>query len=133
MGYSNIDCLAWASGAKTIRGYNMRGTFVEFNGWDVLKKYFLEKTSFAWLLINGFITLALFTFITLGLLCEWSLRKIQLPVTTMEKDSADGRATTGNPSTKPRAHKNFLKAFRLGFIKKFSLTLRGSLAMKIVM
>ena len=76
MGYSNIDCLAWASGAKTIRGYNARGTFVEFNGWGILKKYFLEKSSFAWLVINGITTLVLFTFITLGLLCEWSLRKI---------------------------------------------------------
>jgi len=76
MGYSNIDCLAWASGAKTIRGYNALGTFVEFNGWGVLKKYFLEKTSFAWLLINGIITVVLFIFITLGLLCEWTIRKI---------------------------------------------------------
>jgi hypothetical protein len=76
MGYSNIDCLAWASGAKIIRGYNACGTFVEFNGWGILKKYFLEKSSFAWLFINGITTLVLFTFITLGLLCEWSLRKI---------------------------------------------------------
>ena len=76
MGYSNIDCLAWASGAKTIRGYNARGTFVEFNGWGVLKKYFIEKTSFAWLLLNGITTVVLFTFITLGLLCEWIIRKM---------------------------------------------------------
>ena len=76
MGYSNIDCIAWASGAKSIRGYNARGTFVQFNGWGVLKKYALEKTSFAWVLINGFTTVILFFFITLGLLCEWIIRKI---------------------------------------------------------
>jgi hypothetical protein len=76
MGYSNIDCIAWASGAKSIRGYNARGTFVQFNGWGVLKKYALEKTSFAWILINGFTTVILFSFITLGLLCEWIIRKI---------------------------------------------------------
>ena len=76
MGYSNIDCLAWASGAKAIRGYNTRGTFVEFNGWGVLKKYFFEKTSFAWLFLNGITTVVLFTFITLGLLCEWTIRKM---------------------------------------------------------
>ena len=76
MGYSNIDCIAWASGAKNIRGYNARGTFIRFNGWGVLKKYALEKTSFAWVLINGFTTVILFLFITLGLLCEWIIRKI---------------------------------------------------------
>ena len=76
MGYSNIDCLAWVSGAKDIRGYNARGTFVEFNGWGVLKKYLLEKTSFAWFLINVFTTIILFAFITLGLLCEWTIRKV---------------------------------------------------------
>ena len=76
MGYSNIDCIAWASGAKNIRGYNARGTFTQFNGWCVLKKYALEKTSFAWVLINGFTTVILFLFITLGLLCEWIIRKI---------------------------------------------------------
>jgi hypothetical protein len=76
MGYSNIDFIAWASGAKNIRGYNARGTFIRFNGWGVLKKYALEKTSFAWVLINGFTTVMLFSFITLGLLCEWIIRKI---------------------------------------------------------
>ena len=90
MGYSNIDCLAWASRAKTIRGYNTRGTFVEFNGWGILKKYFLEKSSFAWLLINGITTLVLFTFITLGLLCEWTIRKI-FASNTIEKNPTTGQ------------------------------------------
>ena len=76
MGYSNIDFLAWVSGAETIRGYNTRGTFIEFNGWGILKKYFLEKTSFTWFIINAFTTIALFAFITLGLLFEWTVRKV---------------------------------------------------------
>ena len=79
MGYSNIDFLAWASGADTIRGYNARGTFTELDGWGVLKKYFLEKTSFIWLLLNGLATVVLFTFITLGLLAEWVIRKLFAP------------------------------------------------------
>ena len=76
MGYSNIDCLAWASGSKIIRGYNARGTFVEFNGWGIIKKYFLEKTSFTWFILNAFTTIILFTFITLGLLLEWAVRQV---------------------------------------------------------
>ena len=76
MGYSNIDFLAWVSGVKNIRGYNVRGTFVEFNGWGILKKYFLEKTSLTWFILNAFTTIILFAFITLGLLCEWTIRKV---------------------------------------------------------
>ena len=86
MGYSNIDGLAWASRAKIIRGYNARGVFVKFNGWGVLKKVFLEKTSFAWLIINGISTAVLFALITLGLLCEWIIRKV-FTNSTMEKNS----------------------------------------------
>jgi len=76
MGYSNIDFLAWISGAKNIRGYNMRGTFDELNGWRILKKYFLEKTSFTWFIINALTTVILFAFITLGFLLEWTIRKL---------------------------------------------------------
>ena len=76
MGYSNIDCIAWASGAKDIRGYNACGTYVEFKGLDILKKLFLEKSSIAWLILNGFITVILFLFITIGLLGEWTIRRI---------------------------------------------------------
>ena len=86
MGYSNIDFLAWISGAKSIRGYNVRGTFIEFNGWGVLKKYFLEKTSFTWFVINAFTTIFLFAFITLGFLLEWSTRKI-FTITTSQDPS----------------------------------------------
>jgi hypothetical protein len=76
MGYSNIDFLAWISGAKSIRGYNVRGTFDELSGWRILKKYFLEKTSFTWFIINTLATVILFVFITLGLLLEWTTRKV---------------------------------------------------------
>jgi hypothetical protein len=76
MGYSNIDSLAWISGAKYIRGYNVRGTFDELNGWKILKKYFLEKTSFTWFIINALTTVILFVFITIGLLLEWAIRKV---------------------------------------------------------
>ena len=76
MGYSNIDCLAWASGSKIIRGYNARGRFVEFNGWGIIKKYFLEKTSFTWFFLNVFTTIILFAFITLGILFEWAIRQV---------------------------------------------------------
>lgn len=93
MGYSNIDSLAWASGAKAIRGYNARGTFSEFDGWGVLKKYLLEKTSFAWVLLNGLATVVLFAFITLGLLCEWTLRKIFTREAIKKKNSTEPRRT----------------------------------------
>ncbi|MBT6662364.1 MAG: hypothetical protein HOB58_04320 [Nitrospina sp.] len=76
MGYSNIDCLAWASGSKIIRGYNARGRFVEFNGWGIIKKYFLEKTFFTWFIVNVFTTIILFAFITLGILFEWAIRQV---------------------------------------------------------
>ena len=76
MGYSNIDFLAWISGAKSIRGYSVRGTFDELNGWRILKKYFLEKTSFTWFIINAITTIILFALITFGLLLEWTLRKV---------------------------------------------------------
>jgi len=76
MGYSNIDFLAWISGAESIRGYSVRGTFDELNGWRILKKYFLEKTSFTWFIINAITTIILFALITFGLLLEWTLRKV---------------------------------------------------------
>ena len=94
MGYSNIDCLAWVSGAKNIRGYNARGKFVEFNGWGVLKKYLLEKTSFIWFLINVFTTIILFALITLGLLCEWTIRKVFTINPTKKNPATEQQKTT---------------------------------------
>ena len=95
MGYSNIDFLAWLSGAKNIRGYNVRGTFIEFNGWGVFKKYFLEKTSFTWFFINAFTTIILFVFITLGFLFEWPIRKIFTVVSS--KNLSQKRKKAGIP------------------------------------
>lgn len=94
MGYSNVDFLAWLSRAKNIRGYNTRGTFSELNGWSVLKKYFLEKTSFSWFVINTLTTVLLFTLITLGFLLEWPIRKI-CSITSLNKKI---------PSTKKRVN-----------------------------
>ena len=76
LGYSNIDRLAWASQAKSIRGYNAKGTYVELSGKSILKKSFLEKTTFFWVVLNYLATGILFTFITLGLIGEWCLRKL---------------------------------------------------------
>ena len=84
MGYSNIDFLAWVSGAKNIRGYNVRGKFVEFNGWGILKKYLLEKTSLTWFILNAFTTIILFAFITLGFFFEWTIRKV-FAITSFKK------------------------------------------------
>jgi len=104
MGYSNIDFLAWLSGAKNIRGYNARGTFIEFNGWGVFKKYFLEKTSFTWFIINAFTTIVLFTFITLGFLLEWPIRKI-FTITSYEDPSKKQKKVGLSQHTEPsRAH-----------------------------
>lgn len=79
LGYSNIDLLAWASKAKSIRGYNARGTFVELNGKSILKKSFLEKTTFFWVVLNFLATGVLFAAITLGLIGEWCLRQLFSP------------------------------------------------------
>ena len=95
MGYSNIDFLAWLSGAKNIRGYNVRGTFIEFNGWGIFKKYFLEKTSFTWFFINAFTTIILFVFITLGFLLEWPIRKIFTAISS--KNLSQKRKKAGIP------------------------------------
>ncbi len=79
LGYSNIDRLAWASKAKSIRGYNARGTYVELTGKSILKKSFLEKTTLFWVVLNYLATGILFTCITLGLVGEWCLRKLLSP------------------------------------------------------
>ncbi len=79
LGYSNIDRLAWASNAKSIRGYNARGTYVELNGKSIFKKSILEKTTLFWVVLNYLATGVLFFFITLGLVGEWCLRKLLSP------------------------------------------------------
>ncbi|SVC75274.1 uncharacterized protein METZ01_LOCUS328128 [marine metagenome] len=105
MGYSNIDFLAWLSGAKNIRGYNTQGTFSEFNGWSVLKKYFLEKTSFTWFVINALTTVLLFTFITLGFLLEWPIRKIYSITSSNKKITSTKKKVNPQQHTGPsRVH-----------------------------
>ncbi len=76
LGYSNIDILAWAAKAKSIRGYNAKGTYVELTGKSILKKSFLEKTTLFWVVLNYLATGILFAAITLGVVGEWCLRKL---------------------------------------------------------
>jgi hypothetical protein len=74
LGYSNIDLLALAVKAKSVRGYNSRGTFVEVTRSTAAKKSFMEKTSFFWVGINYIATSILFVIITLALIGEWFVR-----------------------------------------------------------
>ena len=74
LGYSNIDLLALASKAKSVRGYNSRGTFSEVTPSTATKKMFMEKTTMFWVAINYFATSILFVIITLALIGEWLMR-----------------------------------------------------------
>jgi hypothetical protein len=74
LGYSNIDLLALESKAKSVRGYNSRGTFTEVTRSTVIKKAFMEKTTMFWVGINYFATSILFIIITLALIGEWLMR-----------------------------------------------------------
>ena len=74
LGYSNIDLLALASKAKSVRGYNSRGTFAEVTRSTATKKAFMEKTTMFWVGINYFATSILFVIITLALIGEWLMR-----------------------------------------------------------
>jgi len=100
LGYSNIDLLAWASKAKSIRGYNAKGTFVELNGKSILKKSILEKTTLFWVVLNYLATGVLFTAITLGVIGEWCLRKLFAPEKTPAKVSVT-RKKKIVPETQP--------------------------------
>jgi ADP-heptose:LPS heptosyltransferase len=74
LGYSNIDFLALASKAKSVRGYNSRGTFAKVTRSTATKKAFMEKTTMFWVGINYFATSILFVIITLALIGEWLMR-----------------------------------------------------------
>ena len=74
LGYSNVDLLALAAKAKSVRGYNSRGTFVKVTRSTAAKKSFMEKTSFFWVGINYIATSFLFIIITLALIGEWFFR-----------------------------------------------------------
>ena len=76
IGYSNIDLLAWVVKPKAIRGYNSKGTFVSLTGYAILEKMIQEKTSGLWIIANFVATVALFSFITMGIMGEWLFRKL---------------------------------------------------------
>jgi len=94
LGYSNIDILAWASKAKSIRGYNAKGTHVDLTGKSILKKSILEKTTLFWVVLNYLATGILFAAITLGVVGEWCLRKLLSPQKTPAKIIAPRRKKT---------------------------------------
>ncbi|MBC8284891.1 MAG: hypothetical protein H8E32_13830 [Nitrospinae bacterium] len=74
LGYSNIDLLACAAKAKSVRGYNSKGTFTEITSSTARKKSFLEKTTFFWVAANYTATAILFFIITIALTGEWLIR-----------------------------------------------------------
>jgi hypothetical protein len=74
LGYSNVDLLACSIKAKSVRGYNSRGTFKEVTPFTAKKKSFLEKTTFFWVGLNYASTVILFLIITIALIGEWFFR-----------------------------------------------------------
>lgn len=95
LGYSNIDLLALAAKAQSVRGYNSRGTFNEVTRSTARKKAFMEKTSFFWVGINYIATSILFIIITLALIGEWFFR---LPFS--RKQASVKSAATPSPSVR---------------------------------
>jgi len=74
LGYSNIDLLACAVKAKSVRGYNSKGTYKEVTSSTAKKKFFLEKTTYFWVAANYAVTIILFLIITIALIGEWFVR-----------------------------------------------------------
>ena len=74
LGYSNIDLLACAVKAKSVRGYNSKGTYKEVTSSTAKKKFFLEKTTYFWVAANYAATIILFLIITIALIGEWFVR-----------------------------------------------------------
>ena len=74
LGYSNIDLLACAVKAKSVRGYNSKGTYKEVTSSTAKKKFFLEKTTYFWVAANYAVTIILFLIITIALIGEWFIR-----------------------------------------------------------
>jgi hypothetical protein len=102
LGYSNIDLLAWASNAKHIRGYNARGAYVDLNGKNILKKWFLEKTTLFWVGLNYIATAVLFFCIALGLIGEWCFRKLSAPRKNSRTDFTVPEKQAVSPSSPSR-------------------------------
>ena len=76
LGYSNIDLLACAVKAKSVRGYNSKGTYKEVTSSTAKKKFFLEKTTYFWVVANYAATIILFLIITIALIGEWFVRLV---------------------------------------------------------
>ena len=76
LGYSNIDLLACAVKAKSVRGYNSKGNYKEVTSSTAKKKFFLEKTTYFWVAANYAATIILFLIITIALIGEWFVRLI---------------------------------------------------------
>jgi len=74
LGYSNIDLLACAVKAKSVRGYNSKGTYKEVTSSTAKKKFFLEKTTYFWVVANYAATIILFLIVTIALIGEWFVR-----------------------------------------------------------
>ena len=74
LGYPNIDLLACAVKAKSVRGYNSTGTYKEVTSSTAKKKFFLEKTTYFWVVANYAATIILFLIITIALIGEWFVR-----------------------------------------------------------
>ena len=76
LGYSNIDFIGWAIGAKELRGYNVNGEMTPLRPKDVFIKMIQEKTNFIWLPLNWIIIFILFSVISIGMIGELIFRKI---------------------------------------------------------
>ena len=74
LGYSNVDLLACSIKAKSVRGYNSKGTYKEVTLSTAKKKSFLEKTAYFWVVANYAATIILFLIITIALIGEWFVR-----------------------------------------------------------
>ncbi len=76
LGYSNIDFIGWALGAKELRGYNVNGKMTTLRPKDVFVKMIMEKTNFIWLPLNWIMIFVLFSVISVGMVGELIFRKI---------------------------------------------------------
>ena len=91
LGYSNVDLLACSIKAKSVRGYNSKGTFKRGTLFTAKKKSFLEKTTFFWVAANYVATIILFLIITVALVLEWFIR---LPFSKKQTTSFNKTVTT---------------------------------------
>lgn len=76
LGYSNIDFIGWALGAKELRSYNVNGEMTRLQPRDVFVKMIQEKINFIWLPLNWIMIFVLFSVISVGMVGELIFRKI---------------------------------------------------------